>query len=782
MAIKFTPNEFLDLASDPSELPSTTDGKDEISGAMRRCKNLHLDSAGVASTRKGSSKINKTAIDELTPSLIVEQNGNRYAFTNTKIYQDEVEIKSDLTEALWTAIKYNSFNSIVENIFALNGYERKRIVEADVYDWGIAAPEESPRISIGVQTGLTGDYNVQHTFCRKEGDVVVCESNPSEEATDAVTLADNSLQIVCNGPDDQQTTHIRTYRTVAGGSTYYHDQDVPIAPYADYAYTHDWEMQDGYLSGDGYQFTTLEEGTAGITLTEAKDLSDSEGVWSKVSGAGVVLDVIGSIGPPGSRTYVRVKIPAGVTGIIKFKKHGGSWDLSEQSYLKWNIYNDTNNAQSVHIYMGEAIYSEQDSDAFSTPVGWYEKAWDITAISNDSIDGITEIGFKHNNTAGVTRKFYFKDITSDTFSGTYQVTYPWEPIDTESYDYAKTMFHWEPIILDTDTEDSALGTEVASDHDQPPLGTFTFGPNLLGVCFILKDNRMYYALPKQPEYWPTNYYLEVSPVQFPLKAGCLYDGTVFLASTIEMYQIQGSGHESWFPSGMSALCGTVSPRVFIPVHGLGIFHLGNDGLYLYAGDKDENITNERFRPIFQGTTVEDVPGINKTYMANCWAIVFKNKLYFGYPTSGEYPDHIFVTDLKTGKTVLYSYGQTFPVVGIDYYNDRLLAVDTSGYVWEIEDPDSIDDDGTAISWSIQSKDYSDQLRKYFPRWARYDLTLGTDATATGTILLNGESKQTHDLTVSRKTKKRLITGCTGDRVAIRMGGTGPVDIFAAEVE
>jgi len=235
---------------------------------------------------------------------------------------------------------------------------------------------------------------------------------------------------------------------------------------------------------------------------------------------------------------------------------------------------------------------------------------------------------------------------------------------------------------------------------------------------------------------------------------------------------------------MSALTGTVSPQCFLGVYGYGIFHLGNDGIYLRSGDKDENVTNAHFKPIFDGDSVGSVPGMDKDNIGNCWLVSFRGKLYFGYPETGStHPDNIIVSDLRTGKSVHYDYGGTaFPCVTVDEENDRLLAVDTSGYVWVLEDSTVTDDDGTAISWQIESKTFSDQLRKYFPRYARYDVNLGTDAAATGYILLNGTSQQSHSLSTSRRTKKRLVAGGNGDRLTLRITGTGPVSIYAAEAE
>jgi hypothetical protein len=91
------------------------------------------------------------------------------------------------------------------------------------------------------------------------------------------------------------------------------------------------------------------------------------------------------------------------------------------------------------------------------------------------------------------------------------------------------------------------------------------------------------------------------------------------------------------------------------------------------------------------------------------------------------------------------------------------------------------DDGTAISYDLQSKEFV-QFPKYFPRFARWDVNLNNGATATGEVLLEGVVKQSHPITTDRQTRKRHVASCTGQRLSVRVHGTGPVDIYAVEVE
>lgn len=567
MTIIFKPNGSLDLATDPTDLPETASGNMIISHAMQRCKNLRIDQTGVAKTRDGSSKISATALGETAIYRIVEQGGVRYAFAGTRIYRNETSIQTGLTSAAWATMLYNAYNDTTQNVFALNGTDRKRVEGSSVYEWGIAAPGTAPTIAAGASTGLTGAYNVKYTYCRKSGSTVICESNPSDAGAAAVTLSNDSLSISWTASSDSQVTHVRVYRTAAGGSTYYHDQDVAV----------------------------------------------------------------------GTTT------------------------------------------------------------------------------------------------------------------------------------------------LDTTTADGSLGSEVATTHDRPPLGSVVAGPSYGGVCFILKDNLLYYCSAKQPEYWPSTYYLEVSPPQFTLQAIVFYNSQPYVLTKQRMYYIQGTGHNSFFPFPLDSLTGCVNSQAACAVHGQGIYHVGTDGIYLWSS-KDVKVSSARYEPLFRGETVNGVPGVDS--LTNCWLFQWRDKLLFGYPGSSyTYPNNVLVFDLTHDKTFYWNWNNAeIRTLCADEYNGRLLGGDNSGYIWNLIDDDVTTDDGTAISWELESKAFTLQTRAHFPRWAKYDVDASSATTATGEIMLDGTSHQSHTLSEDRNTRKRLVTEGNGKRCSLKVSGTGPVEIYAVEME
>lgn len=339
---------------------------------------------------------------------------------------------------------------------------------------------------------------------------------------------------------------------------------------------------------------------------------------------------------------------------------------------------------------------------------------------------------------------------------------------------------------DDSTLDADLGDELAIDHDRPPLGTIVAGPDFNGYCFMAVGNLLYFCKAKQPEYWPTDYYIEVGPPQNPIKALQIFNGQLYVLSQSEIYAVQGTGFDSFFPVPLSALCGTRGSQSVAAVIGQGIFHLGRDGVYVYTGAIDKNLTDSRFRPIFEGQTVNGVPGVNLNALSSCWMQVYGSRIYFGYPSaSATTPDSVLVLELDTANSAYYDYPASFSTVGQDETNDLLLAGDTSGYVHKIEDVSLTTDNGSVIAWEIASKEFTLPTRAHFPRWNKYDVDASSATTAYGRTNLDGVLFFSHNLNgyVRKKSKtRRLFPEGNGARLQIGLDGTGPVTVHMVESE
>jgi hypothetical protein len=350
-----------------------------------------------------------------------------------------------------------------------------------------------------------------------------------------------------------------------------------------------------------------------------------------------------------------------------------------------------------------------------------------------------------------------------------------------------TYFHDQDIAigtvtLDSNTPDSALGSGVSSNHNRPPLGIdYLIGPNFNGVCFAAVNNLLYFCSPKQPEYWPLSYFLEIGPIQFPIQSIVFYNGVPYVLTKHEIYAIQGTSHDSFFPYKCNALTGCQGPDAVWSVLGQGIYHAGTDGIYLFNGSQDRKITQTGFDVIFKGVASGGLPGMSDP--TKTWVITLKNKVFVGYCSVGNaYPTNVLVFNVDTGKVTYYEYDMQIRTVAIDAYNDRLLAGDSTGYVWVIDDSSTTTDNGSAISWELESKAFMLQTRAHFPRWVKYDIDASSSLSVMGYVYLEDSVHQSHAISGDRDVRKRLVATGNGQRMALHISGIGPVSIYAVEAE
>jgi len=252
-----------------------------------------------------------------------------------------------------------------------------------------------------------------------------------------------------------------------------------------------------------------------------------------------------------------------------------------------------------------------------------------------------------------------------------------------------------------------------------------------------------------------------------------------------LYYVQGTGNGLFMPLPMKAKTGAQSSRGAVSVTGIGIFHTGPDGIYRFSSGNDSKITEDNLEPIFRGETVQGIPGVSD--MSTSWLFAYQNNLYFGYASSGyTYPTNILVLNLESGRVSYFSYNDGSAVeircIAADYTNKRIVIGDNAGYVRAIENSAYTDDSGAAISFEVQSKDYELQTRRHFPRFIKYDVDASGAASCAGYLILDGSVAQTHTITENRNTRRRLIGSCNGNRAAVRISGSGPVSIYAAEFE
>jgi hypothetical protein len=325
--------------------------------------------------------------------------------------------------------------------------------------------------------------------------------------------------------------------------------------------------------------------------------------------------------------------------------------------------------------------------------------------------------------------------------------------------------------VDTTTTDAALGALVATDHDRPPAGTIVAGPVYDGYVFMVKDNLLYWCKPKQVEYWPADNFVEVSEIQEPIKALSVHDGQLYLATENRLYWVQGILSTAFNATLIESKAGAPNRYCLTGIKGAGLFHVGHDGLYLYANGIDKKITELNFEPLFRGEDTNGLQFVRKD--AGRWTFKYENRFYFHYGNG-----NCLVLNTDQAKWVAYKWDRKMIAPAYDTTNKRFLAGTSGKTIRKLEDRDATDDAGTEIAWEVQSKSFTLQTRRHFPRWIKYDVT----GTATGSLLLDGSAHQTHSLSTSRKTNRRLVKTGNGRRAQVKVTGTGSATIYAIEME
>jgi hypothetical protein len=203
----------LALRRDPLALPAT---------ALTRAVNLDLAAhPGVARRRAGSQTL-LSGLDGRVRAL-AHYAGRRYQVAGTTLYRDGIEILAGLHRNERTTLQpFQPLNDPRTWIYIAD-HSGMRKVRADgtgvVQRWGMVPPLAPPTLAtVAGSPPLTGAYRVVYTYARLDGRTLTQESNPSPESL-TVTASGQQLRAGVIASSDPQVTHIRLYRTIAGGST-----------------------------------------------------------------------------------------------------------------------------------------------------------------------------------------------------------------------------------------------------------------------------------------------------------------------------------------------------------------------------------------------------------------------------------------------------------------------------------------------------------------------------------------------------------------------------------
>lgn len=182
---------------------------------------------GSISSRRGRDAIFASALTDTDVRNVARIGTTRYQVAGRSLYRAQTKILDGLLSAnLITCVApFRPLNETSTWAFIADDDRMLKDDGTSLRDWGIRAPTSAATLST-TGTGLTGSYKVRYTFARLVNSQVVAESNPSA-ASAAQVLANQSLAVsALQVPSDPQVTHLRLYRTFAGGAEYFFDQSI----------------------------------------------------------------------------------------------------------------------------------------------------------------------------------------------------------------------------------------------------------------------------------------------------------------------------------------------------------------------------------------------------------------------------------------------------------------------------------------------------------------------------------------------------------------------------
>lgn len=339
-----------------------------------------------------------------------------------------------------------------------------------------------------------------------------------------------------------------------------------------------------------------------------------------------------------------------------------------------------------------------------------------------------------------------------------------------------------PTVTATSSNtDGQLGALVEVDNDPPPSGVNSIaGPGAYAVVFVAVGNTVYFSKGNRPESFPSDYYLDVGVPSQTIQALVDWSGLIFIFTTIEIYFIQGTDADTFYPIRTQSSRGLVAKQAVAGTP-LGIAFLAYDGLYMFNGQSEVKLSGEKVDSIFRGETINDVSPMNKDAASSCWLVYWNGKLMLGYPTAGNTtPDKVLVFDLEEKKWSIYDYGINLKSAFVDVDGKRLLAGDTSGTLWQLESGQS--DAGTSFTFKVRSKELS-SLAAQAPAFMRFNVLNTNRNTITARLLSKGTTVRSQSLTDSREFKRRVIGPSSFDSLQVEFEGTvtGRVEVGPVEL-
>jgi len=294
-----------------------------------------------------------------------------------------------------------------------------------------------------------------------------------------------------------------------------------------------------------------------------------------------------------------------------------------------------------------------------------------------------------------------------------------------------------------DVTDAILQTNTVlatSGFTTPPTGPEDVA-NYIQRMFLIKDNKLYWSEPYMPFSFVDTSDVAVSKEQEELIGIINWGDQLYMVSSERWYRLQGSDPDTWAIRQTFTDVGIVN-RHTIKKSKYGIIGLWNDGVYLFDGSMNRNITDKKLgRKFF--TDLSD--------LSVCFAEFDGTQYFFYYASSGSTIDSCIVLDFTyyPGTGEIRIYQDDFIAHAHEVYKvDNTTYVAKSGYEYTSGGTETI-----VTSALSGEKAFGGVLKRKCLNYLYYDIdTSSKDVTVT--ILADRVTADTLTLNTSSRERKR----------------------------
>ena len=250
--------------------------------------------------------------------------------------------------------------------------------------------------------------------------------------------------------------------------------------------------------------------------------------------------------------------------------------------------------------------------------------------------------------------------------------------------------------------DGALGAQLQLDHNVPP--ACSWATEFQGTVFAVGDashpDYLWFSKHFQPEYFPTDHFLQIGSAQDALLSAVPVLGLLAVFTRQTKYRVFGSSAVGYSYLEAISKRGTPVPRAVVGTD-QGALFVARDGLFLSPLIAEDILLSSPIEPLWYDETVNDYAPIDWTRADEIAVAAWKQRFYFSYPTT-DGNNMMAVYSRETQHWYFFQYAEPVTALRWELETGLLLAGTRGGVLTSLEVPGHTDESGL-VEYLVEGK-------------------------------------------------------------------------------